>query len=288
MTRPSVSIITGFYNKIEWLEKILEALRIQTFRDFEVVIADDGSRQEVVERIGELQSQSPFPLQHVWHEDDGWRKNIILNRAVVAARAEYLVFIDGDCIPEPHFVEEHYSYRLPHTVLSGRRVLMGPRGTTYLMAQPLTARRFGFGLFCALLSDTLHGYKTRMEHMFHISTPTFRRLLLKDRERFILGCNFSMHKADLLAVNGFDERFLYPGYGEDIDLWYRLGRDGVRTLSRRGLLIEYHCFHKRFDTNYAPNQELMRKNNEAGITRTPYGIEKAQEPISPTQTASPQ
>ncbi len=269
-----VSIIIGFYNKIGLLEKILEALSLQTMTDFEVVIADDGSKEEVVDAIRQIQAASPFPITHVWHEDKGWRKNIILNKAVTASKGEYLIFIDGDCIPEPHFVEEHYSERQGHTVLSGRRILMGPEGTEYLLSAPLSKRSFGFGLFRALLKDTLHGYKTRMEHMLHIRTPWLRHLFTRDYERFILGCNFSMYKEDLLAVNGFDERFLYPGYGEDIDLWYRLGRAGVCTFSRRGLLIEYHCYHERFDTNYAPNQELLRLNNEAGVTRTPYGIVK--------------
>lgn len=267
-----VSIIIGFYNKIELLSKILEALRLQTLQDFEVVIADDGSNEEVVQAIKRLQTESPFPIVHVWHEDKGWRKNIILNKAVTAAQGEYLIFIDGDCIPEPHFVEEHYSERQPGMVLSGRRILMGPKGTDYLLSVPLTRSRFGCRLFMALLSDTIHGYKTRMEHMLHVRCEWLRRLFVRDKERFILGCNFSIHKQDLLAVNGFDERFLYPGYGEDIDLWYRLGRAGIKTYSRKGLLIQYHCYHKRFDTNYAPNQQLMQENTDKGITWTPYGI----------------
>ena len=274
MNQPAVSIIIGFYNKIDLLEKILEALRLQTMSDFEVVIADDGSRPEVVARIAELQATVPFVLRHVWHEDHGWRKNIILNKAVVAAQGEYLIFIDGDCIPEPHFVEEHFSERRKGQVLSGRRILMGQRATRYMLSKPLTRRRFGIGLFFALVGDTIRGYKTRMEHMIHIRSHRLRRLFGRDRERFILGCNFSIFKDDLLSVNGFDERFLYPGYGEDIDLWYRLDRAGIKTWSRKGLLIQYHCYHKRFDTNYAPNQQLMQENTDNNVTWTPYGIQQ--------------
>jgi GT2 family glycosyltransferase len=113
-----------------------------------------------------------------------------------------------------------------------------------------------------------------MEHKLHVSSKWLRKLFVRDYERFILGCNFSLYKKDLLRVNGFDERFQYPGYGEDIDLWYRLGRAGIKTFSRKGLLVEYHCYHKRFDTNYAPNQELMRENNENGVTWTPFGIKQ--------------
>lgn len=274
MNKPAVSIIIGFYNKIDLLEKILEALRLQTMSDFEVVIADDGSKPEVVERIAQLQATTPFVLRHVWHEDQGWRKNRILNKAVVAAHGEYLIFIDGDCIPEPHFVEEHYNERGKGQVLSGRRILMGQRATQYILSQPLSRRRFGAGLFFALLADTILGHKTRMEHMLHVRNHMLRRLFVRDRQRFILGCNFSMCKSDLMAVNGFDERFLYPGYGEDIDLWHRLDRAGIKTWSRKGLLIQYHCYHKRFDTNYPPNQQLMQENTDNNITWTPYGIKQ--------------
>jgi len=269
---PCVSIIIGFYNKIDLLEKVLEALLLQSVQNFEVVIADDGSSDEVVQRISTLQRHSPFPIQHVWHEDKGWRKNRILNKAVVKAQGEYLIFIDGDCIPAPQFVEEHYTERQHRLVLSGRRILMGPRATAYMLREQLTKRRFGCGLFGALLSDTLHGYKTRMEHMIHVRSPFLRRLFIKDYERFILGCNFSLFKEDLLSVNGFDERFEHPGYGEDIDLWYRLTRAGIHTFSRKGMLIQYHCTHTRFNTDFAPNKLLMEENNQNRITYTPFGI----------------
>lgn len=273
--KPEISIIISFYNKIDLLEKILEALQMQSLQNFEVVIADDGSSKEVVERIHALQAVSPFAIQHIWHEDKGWRKNRILNQAVVAAKGEYLIFIDGDCIPDPHFVEDHYSERKRRTVVSGRRVLMGERATAYLLHRPLTKGRFGCGLFFALLSDTIHGYKTRMEHMIRVRNAWLRRLFIKDYERFILGCNFSMYKEDLLAVNGFDERFEHPGYGEDIDLWYRLTRAGVPSYSRKGLLIQYHCCHPRFDTDYAPNKALVEENKRNEVTYTPYGIVRA-------------
>lgn len=282
--KPDISIIIGFYNKINLLEKILEALRLQRLQNFEVVIADDGSNEAVVERIRALQAVSPFPIQHVWHEDKGWRKNRILNKAVVTAQGDYLIFIDGDCIPDPHFVEDHYTERKKRTVVSGRRILMGSRATAYLLSCPLTKQRFGCGLFLALLSDTLHGYKTRMEHMIRIRSAWIRRLFIKDYERFILGCNFSMYKEDLLAVNGFDERFEHPGYGEDIDLWNRLTRAGIRSYSRKGLLIQYHCWHPRFDTNYAPNKQLLEENTQQKVTFTPFGIVRARGAMQTTSS----
>ena len=87
--KKSISLIIAFYNDMMFLEMIFEQLKKQTFKDFEVVIADDGSREDVVKRISQIKDEMPFPVQHVWHEDLGWRKDVILNKAVVASKTDY-------------------------------------------------------------------------------------------------------------------------------------------------------------------------------------------------------
>lgn len=272
MNTPRLTLIISFYNKIDLLRKVLESVALQTMPDIEVVIADDGSRAEVAQAIKTLQGQYAFPLIHVWQEDKGWRKNTILNKAVVASHSEYLVFIDGDCLLEPHFLEEHYAARKHGEVVTGRRVLLTPKTTEYILSKPLTPHRLGTPLFLRLLGETLFGrQKTQMEQMIRLP-EWMRRLFIRERERFILGCNFSLYKDDLLRVNGFDERFAYPGYGEDIDLWFRLQRLGIRAVSRKGQLVQFHCYHKHFDTDYAPNKALMQENTDNNVTYTPFGI----------------
>ena len=272
MNAPQISLIISFYNKIQILEKVLESVAMQTFRRFEVIIADDGSKESVVERIGQLQKDYSFTIKHIWHEDIGWRKNEILNKAVCAAQTEYLVFIDGDCILESHFLEDHYNARQKGEVVTGRRVMLTRKVTEKLLAQKLSQDSLKYGLFFQLLVETIfRGEKTLLERMIRL--PKFlRNILIKERKRFILGCNFSLHKSDLLSVNGFDERFQYPGYGEDIDLEFRLARKGIPSVSRKCQLVQFHCYHKHFDTNYEPNKKLLLENTENNITYTPYGI----------------
>lgn len=271
---PKLSLIISFYNKTEILEKVLESIALQRMKDFEVIIADDGSGPEAVRFIEQAAKRYPFPIRHVWHEDKGWRKNAILNKAVVAAQGEYLVFIDGDCLLEPHFLEEHYAARKRGEVVTGRRVLLTQKTTERLLATTLNARSFGFRLFFQLLVETLFGHqKTQMEQMIRLPY-WMRRLFIRERKRYILGCNFSLYKEDLLAVNGFDERFQYPGYGEDIDLEFRLARNGVPAMSRKCQLVQFHCYHTHFDTNYAPNKQLLQENTDKKITFTPYGIQQ--------------
>lgn len=271
---PKLSLIISFYNKTEILEKVLESIALQRMKDFEVIIADDGSGPEAVRFIEQAAKRYPFPIRHVWHEDKGWRKNAILNKAVVASQGEYLVFIDGDCLLEPHFLEEHYAARKRGEVVTGRRVLLTPKTTERLLASELNARSFGLKLFFQLLVETLFGHqKTQMEQMIRLPY-WMRRLFFRERKRYILGCNFSLYKEDLLAVNGFDERFQYPGYGEDIDLEFRLARNGVPSMSRKCQLVQFHCYHTHFDTNYAPNKQLLQENTDKKITFTPYGIQQ--------------
>ena len=272
---PKISLIISFYNKTELLQKVLESIALQTMQDVEVVIADDGSGPQAAAFIEHAAHSYPFPIRHVWHEDKGWRKNAILNKAVMAAKSEYLVFIDGDCVLEPHFLEEHYASRKQGEVVTGRRVLLTPKTTEYILAKPLTPHRLGAPLFFRLLWETIFGHqKTQLEQKIRLPKG-LRRLFIRERKRYILGCNFSMYKADLMDVNGFDERFQYPGYGEDIDLEFRLAREGIFAYSRKCQLVQFHCYHQHFDTDYAPNKALLQENTDNNVTYTPFGIRRA-------------
>jgi len=274
MTQP-ISLIISFYNKIELLKLIFAALEIQTFREFEVIIADDGSTPDVVDEISRIKSNYFFPIKHVWHEDKGWQKDIILNRAIVASEGEYLIFIDGDCIPERHFIQEHIESRVDNQIVSGRRVMLTEKISKKLTVQKVQDGYLNFVVGFPLFFETVfEGKRTFMENMIRIRNKFLRRLFLKDRRRYLLGCNFSVWKSDLLKVNGFDERFVYPGTGEDTDLEGRLSRIGVYPVSKKHLVTLFHFYHVQFDTNHEPNKKLYNENNGNKITFTPYGIKK--------------
>ena len=274
MMTPKLSLIISFYNKIDLLRAVLDTIALQTMKDFEVIIADDGSRPEVVEQLQQLRQQYIFSITHVWQEDDGWQKNKILNKAVMASRADYLVFIDGDCLLERHFLEEHYAARTHGEIVTGRRVLMPADITKHVLSHPIHRHTFGVGLFLRLLYATaIQHQRTEMEQMIQLP-KILRRLFIHERKRYVLGSNFSLYKDNLLSVNGFDERFTHPGFGEDIDLEFRLGRKGVVAMSRKCQLVQFHCYHKRFDTDYTPNKVLLQENTDKNITYTPYGIQR--------------
>ena len=101
------SVIAAFYNNIQYLKLVLAGFERQTEKDFELIIADDGSNEEVVKEIESIASNYSFRIKHIWHPDKGFRKNKILNQAILTSESDYLIFIDSDCVPHSKFVEEH-------------------------------------------------------------------------------------------------------------------------------------------------------------------------------------
>ncbi|RZW41417.1 MAG: glycosyltransferase, partial [Flavobacteriaceae bacterium] len=116
---PKISVIISTYNSEEWLEKVLWSYQAQTFKDFEVVIADDGSKQPTFQLIEDLKPKLSYPIKHVWHEDKGFQKSQILNKAIVACKADYILMSDGDCLARADFIDVHMNNREKGYFLSG-------------------------------------------------------------------------------------------------------------------------------------------------------------------------
>jgi len=263
------SIIVAFYNNIRYLKLVLAGFSRQSDRDFELIIADDGSRADVVEEIGKLSGSSPFAIRHLWHEDQGWRKNIILNRAVMSAESDYLVFIDADCIPHRHFVREHQRNREVRRILSGRRVNLSA-GITEQLTPDMVRAGFLEARTISWLMQGLRGDVTHAEKGLYVP---FLTPLLTRKNRGLLGCNFSMHRDDLLSINGFDERYLAPTVGEDTEIEYRAGLAGIGIKSVRNLAIQYHLYHPKLSREN-DNLSLFEDTRARGYSRTPHGIQK--------------
>ncbi len=263
---PQLSLIVSVYNKPGNLRLVLAALERQSRKDFEVIIADDGSGPEIRRVVAEAEGRAGFSLTHLWQEDRGWRKNMILNNAIRSAASDYLVFIDGDCLPSQHFLLDHWNEREPGRVLLGRRVETSER-----WSKALTLERVRSGAFEQFgwneLSDMLRGKSLRVEDGVRIPSAMLRAILLRSA-RGMLGANFSAWKSDLQAVNGFDELYDGPGCGEDSDLQYRLSLTGVRGKSLRNVAIAYHIWHPRTVVSDASwdRFEAVRKSREPRCT----------------------
>lgn len=269
-----VSVIIAFYNNIDWLKMILTALNRQTFLDFEVVIADDGSKQIVVDEIEKIKNTYSFPIQHVWHEDKGWRKNIILNKAIVNSVGQYLIFLDGDCIPHRKFVEEHYAFRQDGIVIAGRRAQLTQEITDELTLDVVSQKNFERKICWSLFWAGVLGKESHVENSVRITNKRLRKWFIKEKKEGIIGCNFSLFKTDILKVNGFDERYLSAGTGEDSDLELRLRQVGIFPLTKKHLLTVFHRKHKRENLDNENNKSLLEENTKNCIGWTQFGIQK--------------
>lgn len=268
-----VSLIISFYNKIDNLRLVLASLEMQTFKDFEVIIADDGSSKEVVDELKAIPTS--FPLKHIWHPDNGWQKPIICNIAVTKALADYLIFIDSDCFLHPKFIEDHMNNRGENIAVSGRRVML-----TDNISKSITVERVKGNymrticIFRLIYAHFILGEKVYIRHAFRISNKWFRKLFIKDRCRGFWGCNFSTYKKNILAVNGYDERFLTYG-GEDADLDMRLRAIGVMPKTVKHLATQYHIYHKQQQDDNDINNAILTEHINKKTAYTPYGIVKS-------------
>lgn len=272
------SLIISVYNDIKTLLLIFEALKVQTEKDFEVLIADDGSSKDFVEGVKKLISEAPFKVLHIWHEDKGWRKEIILNKAIVASSTEYLIFIDGDCIPHKKFIKEHLRFAAYGKVVAGRRVMLSQKITEAITPELIASGKLHSYILPRILWAGLKKEVRHAEEAIRLTNGFLRHFFLEERWEGLLGCNFSIYKDDLLEINGFDERFLAPSIGEDTDIEARLNRIGIYSKVERHALTVYHKYHKLNHSGATNNTKFFDENNANNVAWTPYGIEKKEAP----------
>ena len=225
-----ISLIISFYKNTTALELIIKALEFQTFKDFEVIIAEDDNNLKTREFISQVQENSKLIIKHICQDkDDGFRKNKILNQAILASESDFIVFLDGDCIPHKGFLQAYSKCNDSNTAFFGRRVMVGPKHTQKMyINKNLNDLRFWKLVF----SDT-----TRLKYALYIP------FLNNYRETGIWGCNWGIAKNLLIAVNGFDEDYITAGVGEDIDIEFRLKVLGVKLKSTRFSALQFHLHH---------------------------------------------
>jgi len=265
------TVIAAFYNKIDYLKLVLAGFERQTTKDFELIIADDGSAENVVAEINNIRTSFPIPIKHIWQEDKGFRKNKILNQAIIKAESDYLIFIDADCVPHRGFVEGHLNFSEENISLTGRRVNLSEKITSVLSEQNV---REGYleKNFLRQAVDGIFGESVDVEKGIYIRNK-FLLSLFNKKNRGLLGCNFSLFKNDLIKINGFDERYEAPSIGEDSDVQFRLELSGVKIKSINHAAVQYHLFHKlqeRPKRNLALFEEVQKNK----LAFTPFGLTK--------------
>ena len=265
-----VSIIITTYNAEEWLRKVLIGFSVQSVDDFEIVIADDGSTSKTKEIIDSFSSKFKHPIVHVWHEDDGFQKSKILNRAILKSSSDYLLFTDGDCIPRKDFVEVHLNNKEEGYFLSG-----GYFKLPMFISEAISAENILNQNCFQIAWLKKHGLKVS----FKLTKLTHSRLFagfmnwLTPTKRSWNGHNSSGFKKDILAVNGFNHQMKYGGL--DRELGERLFNLGLLSKQIRYSAICLHLDHKR---GYS-STEIWNTNNAIRAYNKKHKVIKIEEGI---------
>lgn len=267
-----LSVIISTYNSEEWLHKVLLGFSVQTEKDIEIVIADDGSTAKTKEVIASFKDKFQHPIVHVWHEDQGFRKCRILNLAILTSNSDYLLFTDGDCIPRKDFVHQHLKEKEPGFFLSGGYFKLPMNISKAISDDDILHQRCFKVSWLRKQGLKLNFKITKLNKNKYFAlfmnwvTPT---------KRSWNGHNASGFKSDIMAINGFNELLDYGG--EDREMGERLFNNGLLSKQIRYRAICVHLDHPRgyVDADkVAYNLEVRRFNHKNKITWIDLGIDK--------------
>ena len=268
-----ISTIISTYDRPDYLERVLAGFAVQSRPSDEIVIADDGSPESTRAIVDNYRRETGGTVQHIWHEDAGFRKCRILNRAIDAATGEYLIFTDGDCIPRRDFVHVHATTARVGRYLSGGKLRLPLTAKELTLAAIESEQIFQTTWLARQLTLGREMLRLRFA-MLPLSLGVVWDALTPTPATFN-GHNASLWKRDLLKVNGFDERMKYGGL--DCELGERLERAGIRGVQIRHRACCLHLDHGRpyvDPQEIVENAKLRRKNHRSRVTWTNFGLQQ--------------
>ncbi len=260
MNKSKCSLVTPTYNWPNALELLLLSVLKQSILPNEVIIADDGSRDDTKQLIQDFQKKFPIPLIHIWHEDKKNRKPTIMNKAIAIAKYEYIIEIDGDIILNEHFIEDHLSFAEKGHYLFGSRVNIQEK----LLPKLFSKKIIHFNLFSKGIKK--RGRTIRIPFLMHFAKS------VNQRSRKLRGCNMSFWKEDFIKINGFNEGLV--GWGiDDSEMIQRLHNIGIKGKRLKYSGIVYHIYHKEQSKSHLEiNNEIERETTEKKLTFIDKGI----------------
>ncbi|WP_073346877.1 glycosyltransferase family 2 protein [Bacteroides congonensis] len=235
-----VSLLISTYNWKEALSLCLYSAFAQTVKPYEILVADDGSRDDTRQLIEKMRKKTDIPIVHIWHEDKGFRLSAIRNRSIEKAKGDYIIQIDGDIILDRNFISDHLELAEKGYFVCGSRVLLGKMYTTRLLRG---VERYP-ATFKQDLRFMLNGFRSRI--LRHYLAERYARHSMLS----IRGCNMAFWKGDLLRVNGYNEALEMWGQ-EDVEISYRLIHAGVQKKQLKMGGVQFHLYH-----NFASRENL--------------------------------
>jgi len=238
----SAGVLISTYNRPYALQRVLEGLNQQDLPANEIIIGDDGSASDTKAVIDRWRLAG-LPIQHCWHEDKGYRKTIIMNRAIQAATSDVLIFLDGDCVPLSSFVRDHIEMHEPGCIHAGPRMLASPRLTNQIESDGFEAQSIWFWLRARIRGDI-----NRLAPLIRLPDGPWRKRTPFKWE-LVRGCNFSVDRHAVLAIDGFEGSLF--GWGpDDSDMAVRLINNGLTVKNLRFAAPVVHLWHREEDRGH--------------------------------------
>lgn len=283
-----ISIIIAAYKDIEALQLIINSLRNQNYPDLEIIIAEDNNGIEMADYVSSI---SDLNIIHTTQEDNGIRKARSQNNAILKSTGEYLIFIDGDCIPYTTFIDAHAKLAEEGCVLSGRRVNLGAEISTLIRKHSVNARSLEHNYIFKSIDLLKNGSSHTAQGIYINPTSWLYKNTVAKRKKSnlnILGCNFSCYKKDILAIDGFDESYGETAVPDDTDLQWRLEAAGLKLKTCKLAANQFHLHHSRHHQvrDVAEMITKMHRRKEAGDYIAEKGLHSHDEyvaSVSPDQ-----
>jgi glycosyltransferase involved in cell wall biosynthesis len=271
-----LSVIVTTYNRADALRAVLAGLLAQDDRAFEILVADDGSREDTRALVEAAAREAPLALRHVWQEDRGFRAGAARNRAVAVARGEYLVFLDGDCVPRPDWIAQHRALAERGWMVAGNRILLSERFTRLVLASGTPIHQWTEAQWKAA---AVRGDINRTLPLRTYALGPLRKLAARRWQR-VRTCNLGVWMRDFRAVNGFDEAF--EGWGfEDSDLAVRLLNHGTRRKEGAFATGVLHLWHRENDRRFeGSNWERLQARIGTRVVRATAGLDLYGQPLT--------
>ena len=262
-----VSVVITTYNRSDALLAVLAGLARQTDTHFEVLIADDGSRVDHQKAIWSSEVAHSLRVTHVWHPDVGFTASRIRNRGVAASKGEYIVLLDGDCVPETDFIAQHKKLAQTGFFVNGSRVLLSSQFTTQVLAgaQQISGRSAWFWLLHRIL-----GHSSKLSSLLRLPDMPWR-----NKSAFswkgIRSCNFGCWRTDFERINGFDESFVGWGH-EDADFVLRMHNSGIARKNGFCATEVFHLWHSEAARNQeSRNAAVVKARAKTTVTQPELG-----------------
>ncbi|MDB5746434.1 MAG: glycosyl transferase family 2 [Massilia sp.] len=263
-----ISIVIATYNWPEALRACVEACFRQDDRNIEIIIADDGSGEPTRALVEDLIRRSPVPMRHVWQPDDGFRLAESRNNGILAARGDYIIALDGDCVPQRDFIARHRQLAEAGYMVTGSRILLSQAFSARVLLENIDLQSLSLG---EKLRYRLQGGLGKAAQLL-LKLPDIGRRRHRFSFRRIKGCNMAFWRADLERINGFDESFRGWGY-EDSDVVARLYHAGVMRKDGAYSTEIFHLWHREAQRDQASsNQHIVLERIRNGTTQAAIGL----------------